>query len=509
MAEYYLAGGGLRLIQTIVSASLWIVMGCLVAGVFRQMMGAEKVRRLFGDHTRWGLFIGWLIGMLLPVCSLGVIPVVHELHRSRVKQGTILSFGLTAPLFNPMSVLFGLTLSDPIAILSFSFCALLIVSFLGMIWNWQSSDGAPVEDDPLPAIGIKRSFAVLYTAARDLVGPCLPPILIGIAGSVLFAVLLPRGFLQDKVEHDNAWAPIVVGLVATPIYSTPLLAMSQIGGMFQHGNSIGGAFSLLILGAGTNLGLFYWFGVTYGFRRVLAFFLVLFVTTIALAYAIDKPLYPKGVDPAGHSHAFDVYSHPFDQREVSLSTRARNKAIEYWGKYELGGTYLLAGLMILGIVFTFAQKGLHLEKWFLSSDGSEGTKADMVLPGWVLGLAMVIGLIVASVMGCYLYYPAPDALLGDLRIVNTEAVLSARNKEWEAAEKWIVYSDDLSRRLEVGVFLRNGSVSEFKTTKAKIYREKLDRLKESVEGRDPDGIEDLAMEVSTAFLRMSKTFRED
>ena len=133
--EYYLAGGGLRLSQIIIYSSLWIVAGCLIAAIFRQMLGPEKTRRIFADGTRWGLVAGWLIGMLLPVCSLGVIPIVRELHRVGVKRGTIVAFGLTAPLFNPMSVLYGLTLSDPIAILSFSLCALAIVSFLGICWD--------------------------------------------------------------------------------------------------------------------------------------------------------------------------------------------------------------------------------------------------------------------------------------------------------------------------------------------------------------------------------------
>lgn len=507
--EYYLAGGGLRLFQVVIYASLWIVIGCLIAAVFRRMLGEEKVRRLFADGTRWGLLTGWLIGMLLPVCSLGVIPIVSELHRARVRTGTIVAFGLTAPLFNPMSVLYGLTLSDPIAILSFSLCALVIVSFLGMVWNWQSE--AVVEkkpSEPLPAVGLKRMFAVFYTAAKELVGPSLVYILIGIAGSVVVSTLLPKGYLQNQIDHDNVFAPVVVASIATPIYSTPLLAMSQIGGMFQHGNSIGGAFSLLILGAGANLGLLFWFGATYGKLRALMFYGLLFITTIGLAYIIDKPLYPKGVDPAGHSHAFDVYSNPFEARQPNLFETAEFKAVDFWKSNEFGGTYLLGFLMISGVVLVVAERFVNLESWFLSSESDE-LKNDMIVPSWVLGLTVVVGLVASSVVGCYLYYPAPNDLLADLSIVNTEAVLSARTKDWEAAEKWIGFSDDLSRRLEVGVFLRNGSVGDFQSTKAKLYREKLDVLKMAVETKNADRVEELSMDVSRAYLRMSSAFRDE
>ncbi|MDC3256311.1 permease, partial [bacterium] len=345
MFEYYIAGAGLRLSQVIIYSSLWIVSGCLIAAVFRCMVGAEKTRRIFANGSRWGVAAGWLIGMLLPVCSLGVIPIVRELHRAGVKRGTIVAFGLTAPLFNPMSVLYGLTLSDPIAILSFSLCALVIVSVLGFFWDRfspVSEEDIPV-DEKLPVPGIKRTLAVIYSASQELVGPTMVYILIGIAGSVMMAVVLPKGCLQSQVERDNILAPIIMAVMATPIYSTPLLAMSQIGGMFQHGNSIGAAFTLLILGAGANIGLLCWFARTYGVRKVFVFCMLLVTITVALAYAIDKPLYPKGIEPAGHSHAFDVYTHPFFTQSQNLMEVALRKGKDFYLANEVGATFILVG----------------------------------------------------------------------------------------------------------------------------------------------------------------------
>ncbi len=509
MIEYYFAGAGLRLSQVIIYSSLWIVSGCVIAAIFRRMLGSEKTRQIFGNGTRWGLAAGWLIGMLLPVCSLGVIPIVRELNRAGVNRGTIVAFGLTAPLFNPMSVLYGLTLSDPIAILSFSLCALVIVSLLGFLWDrWlRTEDQTPPADEALPVPGIKRTLAVFFTACRELTGPTLIYISIGIFGSVLMAVLLPKGFLTDQVERDNLFAPITMAVMAAPIYSTPLLAMSQIGGMFQHGNSIGAAFSLLILGAGANLGLIAWFGVTYGFRRVVVFCALLITTTVALAYAIDKPLYPKGVEPAGHSHAFDVYTHPFLPQSTGLYAIAQKKTADFYTANEVGATYIMLGMIFVGLLLTFICKRIDFNSWFLKKPETNNS-IDIILPGWLLGVVSVVALIAASVAGCYLYYPAPKELLADLIIFNSEAVMTAKQEDWEAAEKWISYSDDLSRRLEVGVFLRNGKIDEFKTTKAKLYRQKLDDLRMAVETRNENTVVDKAMEVQNAYRRLSKAFRE-
>ncbi|WP_075082530.1 permease [Mariniblastus fucicola] len=509
MLEYYLFGGGLRLGQIIIYSSLWLVIGFIVAGIFRNMLGPAKVRKLFGEGTKRGIFTGWLIGMLLPVCSLGAIPIVRELYRSKVKGGTIIAFGLTAPLFNPMSILYGLTLSDPIAILSFSLCALVIVGLLGILWDRFYPD--TVEEFPdvkMPAPGIKRIAAVFYSAVRDATGSTLIYVLIGIACSVLTAVSFEKGHLQYGVEQDNVLAPVLVAAVALPIYSTPLLAMSQVGGMFQHGNSIGGAFALLILGAGANIGLLVWFNVTYGWKRSLAFLTLLFVTTIALAYAIDKPLTPKGITPAGHSHAFDVYTHPFNKSQSDIGRIWRTQLSEFWRVNELGGTWILGGFLLAGIVIRCCGTA-RVESWLYSESPAPERKYDFDVPGWVLGGTTVSGLIAASVVGCYFYYPSPEQLLPDLSTINTECVLSAKNQQWEAAEKWIPYADDLSRRLEVGVFLRNGSVDEFKTAKAKTYRDKLDKLKELVEQREGENIEAYAMDLSKSYQRLSRAFKDE
>ena len=102
-----------RMAQALVVGSPTIVVGWLVAAVFERILGRDGTYRLFGGDTWRQLPQAWLLGMLLPVCSLGVIPVMQQMRKSGISGGTILAFGLTAPLFNPISVLYGLTLSDP------------------------------------------------------------------------------------------------------------------------------------------------------------------------------------------------------------------------------------------------------------------------------------------------------------------------------------------------------------------------------------------------------------
>lgn len=514
MIEYFLAGGLLRGAQVLMDASIWIAFGCFIAAIFRCMLGPDKTRSLFGNQGRYGLLIGWGLGMLLPVCSLGVIPVVRELHRSGVKQGTIIAFGLTAPLFNPLSILYGLSLADPIAVILFTAAAMLIVTGLGAVWGkFVSPDSkanleSTEEAQSVASSGIRRSLAVIHAASTELVGWSMVFIAIGVLASTATSVAFEHGTLQGETEPDNIFAPAFMACYVTPVYSTPLLEMSQIGGMFQHGNSVGAAFSLLILGAGINVGLLVWFGTAFGFRRVVLFFCLLFSMTLVLAYAMDKPLYPQGVSPAGHTHAFDVYTHPFHKGQIGLWNETISRISEYQQKGGGYGLRLWGVLVLVGFAFRVIESKWNLKNWFESQEHVP-SGWDIALPASVIGMVACVGLIVTSIFGAYLYFPEPDSLLEDLSAINNNCVVAAKTGDWEAVDKWVVYCDDLSRRLEVGVFLRTGGISDFKRAKAKAYRDKLDELRDDIAVGQTARTNEQAMELYQTYLQLSAAFRDN
>ena len=125
-ADTVLWGLLVRAGQLAVEASTTLLCGLLVAGVMRRMLGGDGTRRLFGGPGWNGLFRAWAVGTLLPVCSLGVIPIARELRRAGVPGGTVVAFVLAAPHINPLSLMYGLTLSEPVVIVCFAAASLLV-----------------------------------------------------------------------------------------------------------------------------------------------------------------------------------------------------------------------------------------------------------------------------------------------------------------------------------------------------------------------------------------------
>lgn len=506
MIEILWWGAVLRFLQALLQATPTIFVGVLVAGVFRRLVGYQGMRRLFGQGTWRSLLQAWAIGMLLPVCSLGVIPVARQLRKAGLSGGTILAFALTAPLFNPISVLYGLTLSNPVVIVTFCFCSLVIVTVVGLAWD-RLFPGTAVQDPEPPAAahGIKRMLALALTAADELTSPTAVYVGIGLIGAASLSVLLPFGYLQQAAEHHDPWAPAFMALVAVPAYATPMTAMVQLASMFEHGNSVGAAFALLVLGAGINLGLIAWVMHIYGIRRTVLWLGILGAVVVGLAYGVDKPLYPRGVDPAGHTHAFDGYCCPFQAGEDQPLRKSMALLAEKTAPYERQALIALIALALFGLVL---KRSGWIEAWeaWIRQQPAAAPQYDMVLPAPVLGGVALAGLVGLSVLGCYVYYPPPGDILEELRIVNTEVVASAGSRDWDTTAYWIPIQRDWTRKLQVSLFLRGHQVTRYQRAKADVLLERLELLEHGLSHSSE--VQAQARAVHQAYRRLRAAYAE-
>lgn len=512
MLEMNFWGFFVRFATSLAQAAPFILIGFVVAAVFRRFYGPQRTFEMFGSNRRSGLLRAWVIGMLLPVCSLGAIPIARELRRSGLSGGTILAFAISAPLFNPLSLLYGLTLSDPVAIISFAGCSLLIVTLLGVLWDKLFPDSSlPVPEEEPVAYGLRRIAAVGVASARDITGPSTLLILCGLVGVGSLGVLLPAGALQASFNHDNTAAPLLMAGVAVPVYATPMLAMGQMGTMFQHANSIGAAFVLLTLGAGMNIGLVVWLLSSYGFRKTIVWLLLLAAVAVGLGYAVDGPLTPPGIEPDEHTHAFDIYCQPFHSGAVppngyqAAATTKLNHVVQI---FEWHALKILFGCLVVGLIVRLSAGADRYKQWVESGE-NENLKADFIIPSHVLGGIVVASLIAFSVIGCFIYYPAPEEVLEEMADAKTEALYAARHSNMEEASRKIAIYADWSRKLEVGTYLRHGTVSDYHHWKARLLREQLDAMEHAIEDADDKVKAQWVLKLDKTHRRLSEAFRTE
>jgi uncharacterized protein len=314
---------------------------------------------------------------------------------------------------------------------------------------------------------------------------------------------------MSTMEHTNPYAQLAMTAVAIPAYATPLVAMSQLGSMFQHANSVGAAFVLLTLGAGINLGFIAWVVRTYGLKRGLAWLAILVAVVLSLSYTIENPLHPSEIQPPGHTHAFDIYCRPFQAGQRNLPATVFAKLKEDLHPFERVGMTLLAGLAMMGLTLRTLDRRWRIEDWLERSpeptDRAE-SRLDVALPAPVLGAIALAGLVVLSGVGCYAYYPAPEETFKEMSILRAEVLTAATSGNAKHALHFIPIWDDWTRRLQVGAFLRRGTLSPYRRMKAKVFRDRLEFLKHAVEEGDREESREYVQAVDRAYHRMRQVF---
>lgn len=513
-------GGFIRFVQGLASAAPTLIVGLFIAALLRYYLGVKGTQKLFGGDSLRSLPQSWLIGMLLPVCSIGVIPIIREMRRMGLRPGVITAFALSAPLFNPLSLLYGLTLSRPYVIIGFALGSLLVVTLLGIAWDKLAGDSRrEVEDKPGP-IGLSRLMLCFGYMGRELLGATGGLTLIALAGLFFLGAILPHGALQSSVEQLDPLAPLKMSVVAVPIYATPMLTMSQLGMMFAHGNSPGAAFCLLLLGTGINLGTLWWIANNYGLRSTVIWFSVLFVIVLGCAYAVDRPLIPPGIEPAGHTHAFDIYTNPLhDGGSVSIATikdRLSDSVTFFdWLALSMLGVVGVGGLVVRFVLADWLARlestPADLEK--LSSEA----KFDRVVSPRTVGLTCMAGLVAFSVVACYAYYPPPREVLEEMRLARVELLSGVSSRDHKRVLHWIPVLEEWSRRLEVGYALRNFELRPYQQMQAHLLRKKLELLEHETEHamRETDAnhqaealeeLDQLRREISANANRIARAF---
>ena len=501
----------LRFVQSVLEGAPTLLIGVLLAGVFRHMLRDTGIRRIFGSGTWRCLPQAWALGMLLPVCSLGVIPIAHEMRRAGVSTGAILAFALTAPLFNPLSLLYGLTLSTPLIVVAFATASLVLVTLLGFGWDrlFGKEQSGRQEETPAIAPGWQRIAGVLSVACEHLSGSALVYFLIAFSGNLLLCLIFPVGSLQAQFGQNDPMSPVIMLALATPVYATPMTVMSQIGSMFVHGNSIGAAYSLLALGTGVNLGLLAWVARNHGLFRAVILLVVFSVCVTAIAYSFEGPLRVEGTVDHPHTHAFDIYSAPFARDADNVTFLFSRKLEESSLSYKRIALLILVVVGLLGLSVRFAFRRVSVEEWLAQSalKTSESTaRLDRHLPGSVLGGVTIAGLVVASIVGCYLYYPPPMETLDEMKFIRAEALSAVAARDELTATRNLERYDDLTRRLQVGYYLRNGKLSNFQRSKCRVLRSWLERCKDTTESGDFESAKKMSHPIFLAHSRCRQAF---
>lgn len=245
---------------------------------------------------------GTVIGLPMPICSCGVIPLYRSLVLQGVPVAAALAFLVSGPELSVTALFLSVSLLGGELTLARAGAAAALALVVGLLVGAK----APVRERarPVVTLGAKPSWKErLGSGVRyglgDMVDATAAWILVGLA---LAALIEPR-LSPETLAGFPSWAQVpLFALIGMPIYvcasgSTPLAAV-----LIAKGVSPGAAVAFLLTGPATNLTTFGMLTKLHSKRTALLFAGLTAVTTTALGWGVDLLLAGKTTHVAEHLH---------------------------------------------------------------------------------------------------------------------------------------------------------------------------------------------------------------
>ena len=235
--------------------SSYLLLGFCIAGILHGIVNDKFIQKNLLGNSFTNIIKASLIGIPLPLCSCGVIPVAISLYKKGASKASTASFLISTPQTGVDSIMmtYGMFLPIlPLFIIIRPVAALIAGLFGGtLIKFFDDEEVTDLEESIHEKKTLKDMLEYGFiTLPQDIA----KPLLIGILLASLIAIRPPDELFRMLVSYGGIGELIIVLILSIPLYvcataSIPL-AVSLVG---TGTISIGGALIFLMAGPVTNL----------------------------------------------------------------------------------------------------------------------------------------------------------------------------------------------------------------------------------------------------------------
>lgn len=266
----------------------WLVFGFLMAGIIAVWIPRSWVNRMMGGSSGLGgILRAVAIGVPLPICSCGVLPIAAGLRKHGAGKGPTAALLVSTPQTGVDSILATYALMGPVFAVARPVAAALTGIVGGMVVSAVGGEDAgnvAVEEAPVASRGFK---AIWFQAYRRLLGSVAKPLAIGLAISALVTVLVPDNFFAEAFRGNDWLAMPVMALVGFPMYVCSTASIPIAASLILKGVSPGAAFVFLMVGPAMNAMSLTTVSALVGRKAAIAYLLTILVGAILCGVVIN------------------------------------------------------------------------------------------------------------------------------------------------------------------------------------------------------------------------------
>ncbi len=237
----------------------YLLFGFFVAGILSVVLSADTIEKHLGGRGIWPILKASALGVPLPICSCGVIPVSAAIRRHGAGKGPTTAFLISTPQTGVDSILVTYSLLGPVFAIYRPIAALISGLIGGMAvsaFDPEDNQADPPKEACTEACctgvdthgRLYRALAYGFgTIPRDIAGA----LLVGLLIAALASALVPADFFTKHMSGGVVQILLLM-LLGIPIYMCATASIPIAAGLIMAGVSPGAAFALLVTGPATN-----------------------------------------------------------------------------------------------------------------------------------------------------------------------------------------------------------------------------------------------------------------
>jgi len=249
------------------SIAFFILVGVLIAGVFKLLLPDAFIRKHLGQHNFMSNIKAAVLGIPLPLCSCSVIPFISALRKSGASKSATQTFLIATPITGADSIMatygvFGwlFTVYRTVS----SVIIALIAGFLTLIFVREEkpneeperkspySVGKPLDIKVVSAENKQSIFKqILSYAFDDVFKDIARALMIGVLIGALIVTFMPEN-LSEYISSSSFLNYALVLAVSMPLYVCATASIPLGLSLLTAGFSPGAAFIFLTAGPATN-----------------------------------------------------------------------------------------------------------------------------------------------------------------------------------------------------------------------------------------------------------------
>lgn len=282
----------------------YLLFGFLMAGVLSVLISKEYVRRHLGGHGWRQSLKAALVGVPMPICSCGVIPLAASLRKHGASRSATASFLASTPQTGVDSLMI------TYALLGWVFAVFrTVVAFVsGIICGTAVGAVSPKDEEAAPDCTdeccqpsqthiLKRMLAYGFVSLpRDIARAMV----LGIIISGMISGLVPEGFFEGL--GDSPWTMLAMLVIGIPLYVCSSGSVPIALAFIKAGISPGAALIFLITGPATNAATLTTLWNIIGKKQLVVFLITLSLCALAAGFIINAMDVQLGIGEAACDH---------------------------------------------------------------------------------------------------------------------------------------------------------------------------------------------------------------